>query len=690
MLAIAIFISVKCSSLIWRFTTAKVITRMHVQGLCVGIQPSDTLIFDILLLTTEFIILTISYKFCGLFGSPFISYITIIFFLIFSLAGYLMSFYCTRILDKTAVLRNIILSYCRAIKKMQLSLSGRELLHPLPPINRLEVYILSQYDIKDQRIAMSAARVALSTSMLLVRANLLKAGDELYRGQRELRNPVIDNASHCQSPKNWRSTSMLQAIGEDTLNRLLPQILELHIHTWNGHYLKTHEKIVLCEVWKDFCKMWQSLVHLSNFNSVLDSALIELDLLNHSSSRMSGGDVKYFDQLNNVGSSSYRDHTDTRVADNLINIRTKMATLKMQLEDALARIFLCEEELAKVSVPLLSYSQQGRSNCEDTSAAGLLLKEASLTRGDMSEILESCRNALSLLRGKGLVSTTIDHDTRLWNVPSSEQLTESVSTLSEFVGLLEEQLSYYASSNASETQQCVSLRQACDERTSIGKENKYTKMSGSTADYTGHLAGHDQSHPPPILEPTSFGDDESRQQWHLGTLSSPTDKSYADLPIDILTADVLSDAEIKVMNDHMVERTTQLFAEHMKISVLSRKLVTELGQQMILANGCRAEVERPLHDSLPGAIQSLSACDFDRKEAVADISDKQTTSPLLHTEETLFPQHVQQVSSNPSPCGTASFGLRSELSSVLAAVSEHRKHFIHGDSSSDSESEDNS
>jgi hypothetical protein len=701
--AITLSFFIECSSLLWIINCGKVISRIN--GLGYGIKVTYTFSSKLFPITRVAFISMLLYIPCGFFGMTHVWCIFMITLLALSFTGYFMAVHAVNVLDKMMVLENVVSSYCRAIKKVQLSLSGRELLHPLPPMHKLEEYLMRQYRLEDKHIAMSHVRSTLSATLLSLRDTIREAGAALCDDEIDLSGRLDDNGSSSQSSGQQYSTSRIQSTADDTFHRMLPLVLEMHIKAWSGCFSDTtragscySDYIKLSETFGRLYKMWLSLSHMCVLDGALDEALLYLGKLTYKCEGWSTCDgAKAFAHLHETG-ATIADKTDSSLSESFFESRTKLSELKIQLEDSLSRVYLCEDELAKVAIPLLAYSQHGGPSPEDTCNDDARQIVASLTRGDLLRVLESCRDALSILRGRGIANQTAaaDPSTRKWNIPSEEQLSESVSTLSGLVQRLEEHHRSYVSSRASEILQTA--QHCSDEKTHHcivdrkpqSVRQAATEESNKDADETSQQATTNKYR---IDELTSFGDEDSRPFLPV-TVSSDSRLLIARLPIDVLTANVLSDAEIKVLDDQKTSKNMQAFTEDALLAQISHKLMTELGEQMMLSSGCREEVERRLDGAEGDVDNSVETTPSSEKTLVhspplcCDDDSHNPAPPTVPPVECrgMVAGGEADLTHPPAIYNMTRGGFRGELSCVLAAVYDNHHHFVHGDSSSDDES----
>jgi hypothetical protein len=217
----------------------------------------------------------------------------------------------------------------KILHKLQISLMGRELLHPLPPFFKYEEYLLSPPGVARPIVSMPALRRALQTSLLGLQATLTRQLSSLS---------LLDTASPDLFPPPAHHTSLSLLSLQDTSTRLFESSLP---------------RVVL--------RLFNSLTRLLSSSSPSSfrlwrhiSVLLEL-------SQLLASFHEDLSRLPLPPTPSSPQLQDESVVGGLclqyLQVRKRLSSQRARLESNLQRLWLCETELAD-AFPLLATGQR--------------------------------------------------------------------------------------------------------------------------------------------------------------------------------------------------------------------------------------------------------------------------------------------------------------------------------------------
>ena len=653
--------------------------------------------------------------------------------------AYAASSFLHSILDQYLTLEQCISNSCGIIRKVQISISGRELLCPLPPVNKLEELVMSTYGVEDRLVALRPLRCALA-AVITTLQNLFTKEITALNIDSTYPNTIQKTLDMNRMSDEQRfSTRTIQRSADIAFKEVLPTLLEATVNIWNNLNGLEHSNTPKVTVFRHtqrkygllytvyvlvrsvqclYVVSWAMHRCLRNLDEVTrcpawslvdTAATTAAATTTTTTTSVQGASTDNSTDTTATGEGQFKSCDDLQQV--LSECRGSLAQMKCSYEDALLRVYLCEERLSSITVPLLAYSQRTVSaigsdvhplrgsfdEATPTVTVDRCHVKSSLTRRDVLHVAQVAEEALLLLCGVGLGGEKVQRaversipvglvhsphnpigdvdvimeSAREWNVPTSQTINDTVMAVAELVRCLERHGMSFISSHAQEVVQRVELLERSGPRNDAMIS---TVRAETTCDEL----------PPPIelqqedktCESTSFGDDDWDDAGCLAVAANAIEAKQSARAVDVITASVMSDSEINALNDEALRESKRREVINQKYAQMSKKLMVELQEQMQATVDDRREVERPLDGACGESNQSKNIPN-DSKQ-----SDESMDTAVVEPVSAEIPSIASVVSAS------ASFGLRGELKDVLKHSLLSEKNSIHylGDScSSDDE-----
>ena len=147
--------------------------------------------------------------------------------------GYATRLSLCNILIRSHHSSSLVRVYVDILKKLQLVWTGQKLLHPLPPMSRLENMLLIKYGDLDCSLAMKSLRKSLASALVDLENSLLTQGSTADVDS-DFLSACRKNANYGEGSTIVASSASIVAKSDNLFQVLLPEILRSLMSVWSS------------------------------------------------------------------------------------------------------------------------------------------------------------------------------------------------------------------------------------------------------------------------------------------------------------------------------------------------------------------------------------------------------------------------------------------------------------------------